>query len=162
TWNMRYWQRAPDSENAWRYLQDDRRPDFALLQETVPPTGLDPAQLVYRKRGIGGTRRWGSAVVSFGVPIQGGSVARSVYGKRDVSILETHPGIVAVAETTIAGELYAFVSVYGLIDNRYADTTMHRIISDLTPLLDSARFTKRVILGGDFNVCARWSGGRAY
>jgi hypothetical protein len=50
------------------------------------------------------------------------------------------------------------ISAYGLIDDwnpeikaGYATTTVNRVLSDLTPLLDSEA-GKRVVIGGDLNV----------
>ena len=43
------------------------------------------------------------------------------------------------------------MSVYGAMDDGYAQTTMLRVIADLIPLFDSGD-GRRVILGGDFNI----------
>ncbi len=42
------------------------------------------------------------------------------------------------------------MSVYGLIEYGYAVTTVHRILSDLTPLFDTSN-GQRVVVGGDLN-----------
>ena len=51
-------------------------------------------------------------------------------------------------------EPFVAVSIYGLIDHGYAITTLHRIFSDLTPLIDSPK-GRRLILGGDLNACTQ-------
>jgi len=38
SWNMQHWSRKPAERTAaWDYLKTTLKPDFALLQETVPP-----------------------------------------------------------------------------------------------------------------------------
>jgi len=54
-----------------------------------------------------------------------------------------------------------FVSMYGVIDNGYADTTVHRQLSDLASLFDDPHLGKNVILGGDLNVTTQWTGKEA-
>jgi hypothetical protein len=39
-----------------------------------------------------------------------------------------------------------------VIDNNWAQTTMHRLLSDLTPLLHSGRADRWLVMGGDLNV----------
>ena len=46
------------------------------------------------------------------------------------------------------------ISLYGLIDDGYAVTTLHRQLSDLTPLIDS-ELGSRVVLGGDLNITSQ-------
>lgn len=159
-WNMSHWQRRRDHINAWNYLES-LRPDFALLQEAVPPSDWPADRLVYRDGGIDAKRRWGSAVISFQNPVSPIVAITLNVGSRPHNLLGTHPGTVAIAETVIRGHSYALCSVYGLIDNGYATTTMHRILSDLTPLFDAAEYRGRCVLGGDLNVCTQWHGANA-
>jgi exonuclease III len=49
--------------------------------------------------------------------------------------------------------------MYGMFDAGYADTTMHRILSDLTPLLDGPLW-RRIVMGGDLNVSTQTHGGQ--
>jgi exonuclease III len=70
-------------------------------------------------------------------------------------VLRTFPGSVAIAEVDSAAPVIV-VSAYGLIDRGYADTTVHRILSDLTPLLDERR-ARRMVIAGDLNVTTQWS-----
>ena len=58
----------------------------------------------------------------------------------------------AIARVTIPDvQPITVVSVYNVIDDVYAQTTLLRIIADLIPLFDSADGA-RVILGGDLNM----------
>lgn len=150
TWNMNHWQgSAARREGGWRYLREKLQPDVALLQEAAVPDGVPHA--VHRSEGIDQHRRWGSAVVSWNHPLTELERAKSVYAKAEVELVHTHPGTVAVADMEIEGQApLTLVSIYGMLQHGYSITTMHRILSDLTPLLDSRR-SKRIVLGGDFN-----------
>ncbi len=147
---MDHWRRQAASRRAvaWGFLRG-LNAHYALLQEAVPldvPAGL----CVHREEGIAGKGRWGSAVVSFGRPIKEVRVARSLYSKSKLAtdFHRTMPGCVAVADAGVGPLL---VSVYGAFDEGYTVTTVHRLLSDLTPLLDAS--SKRgVVLAGDLNV----------
>jgi len=65
-----------------------------------------------------------------------------------VSLHRTDPGCLAIAD---AGKGLVLVSAYGAFDEGYSVTTVHRLLSDLTPLLDNAS-TRGVILAGDLNL----------
>ncbi len=47
------------------------------------------------------------------------------------------------------------ISAYGIIDRGYAESTVHRMLSDITPLIDEHR-GKRIIIAGDLNT-TQWS-----
>ena len=71
------------------------------------------------------------------------------------------------AEVTLRdGSILTVVSLYGLIDQwSYAITTLHRAVSDLTPLLVGKMGWRRVMIGGDFNAswpCDEEYGGRSH
>jgi exonuclease III len=71
---------------------------------------------------------------------------------------ESHPGCVKVADVHRADGSYVatLISIYGIHGDpalngvRYVPTTVHRMLSDLTPLLDRSR--RSVIMGGDLNI----------
>jgi endonuclease/exonuclease/phosphatase family metal-dependent hydrolase len=149
TWNMSFWQRRVSQESSWRFLDEVVKPDLALLQECVPPP--DRESVVYREGGISDTRRWGSAVVSYGADLEPITEVKSRYGRGTLPLLATHPGSVAVAKARIAAvEPVVVVSAYGLLDEGYAITTVHKILSDLMPLIDSP-LGRRIVIGGDLN-----------
>ena len=50
------------------------------------------------------------------------------------------------------------IAVYGLLDER-SDASVHRSLSDLTPLFEDSRYNKRVVLGGDLNTWTGWDAG---
>lgn len=149
TWNMNFRDRtAAAREASWGFLADSIRPDLALLQETMPPTG---SSALYRNGGIGGGRPWGSAILAPSLTLQEVSEVTTRFSKDPSQLTETFPGstIVGLWDPP-AGDAVVFVSVYGVIDHGYALTTVHRALSDLTPLFDT-RLGRRVVLGGDLN-----------
>ncbi len=133
---------------------------MALLQEAGPAGAF--RDLVYRPGGIRDDRRtkfrdlnWGSAIVSFGPSLRAIDSAVSPFRPDSIPLLRTFPGSVAIAE--IQGiEPIVVVSIYGLIDRGYADTTVHRILSDITPLVDEHKSSSMVI-AGDLNITSQWS-----
>jgi hypothetical protein len=138
TWNMNHCQQGPTArEEAWAYLAREVEPDIALLQETIHPP--EQENVLSRVGGIGTRRPWGSAVAAYGRPITELTSVQSPYSSQHVSILQTHPGCVVVAQTPFPdGSPLTTISVYGLIDAGYAQTMMLRVLSDLTPLFNTA------------------------
>lgn len=118
--------------------------------------------IVYRSGGIYDDRGkeprnlgWGSAVVSFGPSLRPIDSAMSPFKSDPNPVLRTFPGSVAVAEIQGAEPLVV-VSAYGVIDRGYADSTVHRILSDLTPLVDERR-GRGIVIAGDLNITSQWS-----
>jgi endonuclease/exonuclease/phosphatase family metal-dependent hydrolase len=83
---------------------------------------------------------------------------------------DSHPGCVVAADVRLdGGARHTAISLYGLqeyrkhIDGepyrlRYAVTAVHRILSDLTPLIDlhgRSRVKRPLVLGGDLNVSSQ-------
>jgi endonuclease/exonuclease/phosphatase family metal-dependent hydrolase len=161
TWNMDHWKRSTAArQDAWRFLRERVRADVALLQEASPPN--DVGQVVFREGGMLDDRRasptsrgWGSAVVSFGPTLRPIHDAKSPFHGDRVPLLRTFPGAVAIAEVDL-DEPLVVVSAYGVIDRGYAEGTVHRILSDLTPLVDERR-GKRIVIAGDLNITTQWS-----
>jgi hypothetical protein len=155
TWNMSHWQRTPEQRAAGWELLASLDLDIALVQEAVPPPDV-PA--VYRVGGIGERRKWGSAVVCFGEGLTEIDRIRSPHGAgQELDLLQTFPGSVAIGQPA-GDDPVVYVSAYGVMNGGYAVTTMHKVLSDLTPLLDRD-IGKRLIIGGDFN-CSTQLGGR--
>lgn len=162
TWNMDHWRRSQDlRDRAWRYLSEELHPDVALLQESVPRGDAD--KVVFREGGILDERKrpprkleWGSSVVSFGPPMRAMDEVVGLFSKQTIPLHRTFPGAVAIAEVDCPSGPLVVVSAYGLIDRGYADTTVHRILSDLTPLID-LRKGRRMVIAGDLNITTQWS-----
>ncbi len=153
TWNMDHWKRTSQQrQDAWDYLRTSSKSDVMLLQESVAPSGIPRNRFVYRE--IAGRRPWGSSVVAFAkeLEIEEIDAVGTRYGSTRSSMLGSLPGSVIVARVHVPeiGPITC-VSVYGMMDDGYAQTRMFRVIADLIPLFDSDD-GRRVILGGDFNV----------
>jgi exonuclease III len=163
TWNMNHWQRTVEARAAaWTYLRDVLAPDVALVPEAFPPADL--TDVVYGPLpSVHG--QWGTAVVAFNkalrvTPIQRRTV--SPYLPGDLEGSESGASAAAVIALPNGREFVA-LSIYGAIEKAgngtgYATTTVHRILSDLTPLLDSARERRPVVLGGDLNCSTQMEG----
>jgi hypothetical protein len=155
TWNLNCSFRER-GEKPWTFLESIA-PDVALVQESYRPpvAGAVGGE-------IGGARRWGSWIVPFGdvtleqIP----TVPLSIDGPGEGGPLEaSHPGAFAAAYARLDDErVVTVVSVYGMLafkvrnGQRYAVTTVHRTLSDLTPILDVRRTPAPVVLAGDLNV----------
>jgi len=77
---------------------------------------------------------------------------------------ESHPGAFKVAEVALPGMApVTVISLYGFMPKMmngiaYATTTLHRSLSDLTPLLDTrANRRRRVVIAGDLNATPQYS-----
>lgn len=77
----------------------------------------------------------------------------------------THPGAYSVGEITWGGGRLVLVSLYALSDYSgerrggkpvYSETSLHRTLSDLTPIIDVRRNRSSVLLGGDFNASTQF------
>jgi len=142
-WNMQ--RRA-----GWDYLERVLAADIALLQEVAPTSARRPGLL----KQIGGSRRWGSAVVS-PHPLTELHEVKNRYTRGAVTLIRQNPGAVVAVRIEVPGEQpLVAVSLYGLIDDGYAVTSVHRALSDLTPLMDSS-LRHRVIIGGDLNCSSQ-------
>jgi endonuclease/exonuclease/phosphatase family metal-dependent hydrolase len=146
TWNMDYWRRnSAQRETAWRHLETIN-PDIALLQESNPDGQQFNGCNVYYHPVL---RTWGSTLI-----------ARSAYAIKKTSFLTNHAGspslmyydvILPDSSTTIT-----VINVYGKHDTfGFCSTTMHHIISDITPFVVNNR-NRLIILAGDFNVTEQW------
>lgn len=151
TWNMDHWSRRPAARAAsWRFLDDVVAPDVALLQEAVPPRGR--ARVVTPDVVAGPRRPWGAIVVSRTVPIARVPSVRVKWHGGPLDLLRTLLGACAVARATPDDTApFVCVSAFGAIEEGSALAAVHRMLSDLSPILESPH-GKRVILGGDLDV----------
>jgi len=135
-------------QESWAYLLNELNPDIALLQETVPPTDHScSSYLIYGEAGdtYKGKRGWGSAVLTKNMTL------------RELSFENQYAGALVGGEVTLSNEVTLTVfSLYGLMEHGYSTTTVHRMLSDLTFILNGEGVYKgknqRVIIGGDFNA----------
>lgn len=158
TWNMAFWSHKAYLEEAWKYLLEEIDADIFLFQEANPPQELkDDSNLLWFE--IGGSRNWGTGIYSKKYPIQ------------HLPIRSEYTGSLVVGEAQITDIIeLTIISLYGLLETvgstSYAITTLHRMLSDLTGILNGHIGGKRnIILGGDLNAslqCDVHYGGKAH
>jgi len=145
---MGYWTHRQVAQQAWNWLDEVIAADILLVQESVPPVKRQSRCCVWRE--IDGKRRWGSGVLTNGLHATEIHLEENLY-----------PGALALADVILPDKsTLVVVSVYGQFDKRsYTITTLHRMLSDLTHLLDGklrAGGQPKVILGGDLNATPQW------
>lgn len=116
-------------DDAWRYLLEELHPDVALVQEAVPPEGLDRS-LVFAKPWA--RRAWGSAVIT-------------APGRIRKGFTETSGGPVVVAELD-DGMIMA--SIHARVVKGRTIPTLRKTIKTLSPRLEDRLFA----VGGDLNT----------
>ncbi len=141
---MAYWSHKKHSLESWDYFVNKLDCDTLLFQESYPNYDiLDKNKLVWNE--IGNSRPWGSGVYS------------KKHKIKELNFNNNFFGAVTASEITISDELDLIViSLYGLFEKIsnviYATPNLHRILSDLTGILQSNKTKNRVIIGGDYNV----------
>ena len=163
SWNMNL-SRAAGNWGAFR--QDGmHRCDIALLNEATPPPP-DLADHVFGEgktvgrddKSLGGnkTRNWAAVVFSphpMNAPADVWSLPPQT-GDRRSQLSASRPGSWAAAEVDVEGfGPVTAISLYGLLDER-SDASVHRSISDITPILEDKRYNGNLVLGGDLNTLA--------
>jgi hypothetical protein len=141
---------------AWPAL-DRLEPDLCLLNEAVVPQGRVAIWSEAGTQGRDGKRRPWSAAITSRFPTTAITDARPHWrhGRREVPFACSRPGSwVAARVETPFGSLTA-VSLYGLMDE-LSDASVHRSMSECSPLFDDPRYGDRVILGGDLNTGTQW------
>jgi exonuclease III len=157
TWNMDFWQKKTLTAEAWEYLLEKVDADIYLFQESRPLKELTTASNLIWFGICGGN--WGTGIYSKNYPI------------RHLPVQSAHPGSFVVAEAKISdGMTITIISIYGSFEwvgnTKYAMTTLHRTLSDLTGVLNGHIGGKRkIVLGGDLNAslqCDIQDGGKAH
>lgn len=146
TWNMAYWSHKALLTEAWDYYLNYIDADFYFFQEAKPNNNIkaDKKHLIWNA--IGGTRPWGSGIYS------------KKYELTEEIIKTDFIGAVSIANASVAEKRITLISLYGLMESTgetkgYAITNLHRMVSDLTGILNGHVGGKRnVILGGDLNA----------
>lgn len=157
-WNMQH------KASNWNVLQDDEElngADIALVCEAAEPpaevgaigrwetTGLEVALPPDKPV----DRRWSTGVVS-PHPLREITDARvdRYYGE-PLPFEPSRPGTWTATLVDMDGVPVTAVSLYGLMDEK-SDASVHRSLSELSPLLDHEEYAKRLVLGGDLNILA--------
>jgi endonuclease/exonuclease/phosphatase family metal-dependent hydrolase len=140
------------NDRAWAAL-DRLQPDICLLNEAVVPSDRSGVWSALGTRGRDGkVRRWTTAVVSKW-PACTITDARPQWrqSKREVPFECSRPGSWAAAIVDTPLGRVSSVSLYGLLDE-LSDASVHRSLSELSPIVDDPRYNKLVLLGGDLNT----------
>lgn len=101
-------------------------------------------------------RRWSSAVMSPRGPEHLGEddVRARAPSRRppvvDIPFTDSRPGT-WIAATVKTDDGITCVSLYGLIEE-LTDASMHRSLSEISPIFSDPRHNEFVVLGGDFNI----------
>jgi endonuclease/exonuclease/phosphatase family metal-dependent hydrolase len=145
---MGYWTHRNMAQQAWNWLDGVIAADISLVQESVPPVERRNRGCIWRE--IDGKRRWGSGVLTNGFHMTENHLEANY-----------HPGSLVLADVTLPdNSTLVVISAYGQLDKHgYSITTLHRMLSDLTHLLDGelrAGGQPKVILGGDLNASPQW------
>ena len=132
-------------------------PDIALLNESLPPAGASGIWRPATEGRDGARRPWSVAVLSPHRLVEI-TDARPTWRQsmRDVPFVSSRAGswIAASVEMAPASPVTA-VALYGLLDE-FSDASVHRSLSELSPVFDDPRYRQRVLLGGDLNTWTGW------
>jgi hypothetical protein len=153
----------------WQLLHDD--PAFAgtdinlLCEATGVPN--QPEAMGWEAAGNGSTkgldcecldpercskRTYSTAVVSRHPVRPMPSDTRTRSG-RPLPFLPSRPGTWTAARVEVADITVTAIALYGLNDEDY-DASIHRSLSELSPVFDHQEYGKYLVLGGDFNILA--------
>lgn len=141
---------------AWAAL-DRLDADICLLNEAIVPEGRIGVWSSIGTLGRDGKkRRWTAAVVSKH-PTQVITGARAQWrGRvREVPFVCSRPGAWVAAQVETPVGLITAVSLYGLLDE-FSDASVHRSLSELSPLMHDPRYRAHLVLGGDLNTGTQW------
>ena len=171
SWNMNV---RPANWAVLGELMSEHDAEIGMLQEAVRPGGSLGALRVIGDPSLGsdpwrmpiptGTKRKFACALavrksSSVEPHEPKDLARAAYGAPAIS----HPGQWVAAAVGAGAARTWVVTLYGMFDKMndsgdiYAEASLHRAISDLTPLLQE-RATKRVVLAGDLNIWRGYGG----
>ena len=157
------WNIAQKDAN-WRLLgelEELREADAYLLCEAPPPPdginaigrgstdGLEAAlapELTVK-------RPWSTAVASPHPMAEITDARVDRYYRKPLPFTASRPGTWTAATIGVDGVELTAIALYGLLDER-SDASVHRSLSELSPIFDHERYGKRLLLGGDLNILA--------
>lgn len=142
---MAYWSHRGKLDDAWKCYLSTADADFYLFQEGRPrAVATQDRHVVWSA--IGGSRDWGSGIYS------------PIHEIVEEDIGSSFKGALTIANANVRGTALTLVSLYGLMESEgptkgYAIPNLHRMVSDLTGLLNGHVGGRRnIILGGDLNA----------
>lgn len=132
-------------------------PDVALLNEASRPPAATGVWLDATVGRDGKRRPWSAAVLS-PHPVAEITDARPSWrgSERNIPFVPSRPGSwIAASVEVAAGMTVTAVSLYGLLDE-FSDASVHRSLSEVSPLVDDSRYRAHVLIGGDLNTWSGW------
>jgi exonuclease III len=161
---LRIWSWHVNGRHLWDQLAVSDI-DVALLQETPAPSGAWRDKIVPHP-----SLGWGTAGSSSWLRTAVFAVSKTILLEpRPLTSLEERPsggllvsrrGTLAAADVVVDGERITLVSMYAVWEGYrpgpiYADASAHRLLSDLSGIVDDAR-SHRIIAAGDLNILHRY------
>jgi exonuclease III len=158
SFNVAVWNMAHKLKNWPELARLDA--DVALLNEaTVAPEGFHAVGSLETHGRDKSKRRWGTRVVSTH-PLEEitDAVASRFGGRMNIPFENARPGSWTAATVTFPTLTLTAVAVYGLLDEK-SDASVHRSLSELTPVFEDKRYNKHLVIGGDLNTWTGWKEG---
>ena len=133
---------------------DGSPPPFAFSEEGIKGRDFWTDQQGVRKPYD--RKRWSASVMSpLGPAVLGEEdvQARRPYRTKEIDIpfSNSRPGTWIATTVPMENESVTCVSLYGLIEE-LTDASMHRSLSEISPLFSDPKYKEQVLLGGDFNI----------
>lgn len=159
SWNM------GRRRDAWSIISGDETLDVVLLQEACRPQPRSPWKTTPATtepwRTAGSDRDYCAAIAWRPERVQATPRALgSIESDNRSALRVSRPGTLAVVDVDRGREPLTLVSAYGFWERPwssrttpwiYADASVHRLISDISGLVDHPR-RHRIIVAGDFNI----------
>jgi endonuclease/exonuclease/phosphatase family metal-dependent hydrolase len=169
-WNMGLGSPPPrDPRKNWTRLSElmmERSVHVALLSEVSTTILVEADGALYEAWGTRGRDRkcrdWCTAVVSpHGCEEIRNAQAVSYRGRRpNVRFENSRPGSWTAGLVQVPGVgSVTCVSIYGLTDE-LSEASVHRSLSEISPLFSDPRYNDLLLLGGDLNTSTQWPKGR--
>jgi endonuclease/exonuclease/phosphatase family metal-dependent hydrolase len=146
---------------ALKALDESLSPDIALLNEATVPSERPGTWSREGTLGRDGKRRpWSAAVLTSHLHSEiRDACPRFRQNMRSVPFMCSRPGVWVAATVEPPGwPRITAVALYGLLDE-LSDASVHRSLSELSPLLDDPRYSEHVLIGGDLNTGTQWPRG---
>jgi endonuclease/exonuclease/phosphatase family metal-dependent hydrolase len=168
-WNMGLGSRSRDPGKNWARLSwpmKERSVDIALLNEVATSVLHEVDGALYEVWGTRGRDRkrrdWCTAIFSpHGCAEIRDAQAVSYRGRRpNVRFEASRPGSWTAGAVMVPGVgAVTCVSLYGLMDE-LSEASVHRSLSEISPLFSDPRYSELLLLGGDLNTSTQWPRGR--
>ena len=131
-WNLDQW-KSKNRILGWEFIQKIN-PDIAILNECpASQVGFNSVHHIQ-------SADWGVGIFSTHHRID------------EVKIDCCHPESLVIGDVVINSKTIRSISLYGRIINGFSITTLHRSLSDLTPIFTSDENRELLLIGGDFNA----------